>query len=346
MANWYVQNLTTLEEAKKHAERRKELISRWREIQNILLKTDASQLKWCSNQRYSLPIYSFLDPWWSEQERGDDRDPDFRPPDEEDLTTLTISPPKDTIYDFSALSFASGTSLKIPVLHPTFVPLKLPHPPAPGVHPEPAGNDMPDLLPVPDTTIFDTFNIPDVDLPSVAVITPPASPDLTQAIEMLKKMKARMQAMSVLYKQFQMSFLIPPDDEQREGNVGKIIHVENDLRERIQRGFARWMPLRSLDYRGRTDRVDAMNPEPPCHEDVICLPLLGVSITTSEWQWYVPSFTSTFDDLRDTLRTATLPPSEDESPYAAPTIDVLRRLFPPLSLPIPFTLAPPPSRSR
>lgn len=386
-ASWFEEQTAQFLLAIERAEQRRELRRIWRLLQRSMLQTDACQMLWCGNQRYSVPVYSLLDEWWGERSPGDNRDEFYEPRNDSrfdpppDLRLLNYNQPEDTVFDFSDMRFPREPLL-LPVLWPVQVKVRLPSPPMIGADP-PSADDFPDLLDLPDETIFDSFEVPEVELAEKPTVFIPVPPDLTAAKDMLRTFREMVDGTTIpdqmaqeealkngdsidqgdipapgeilsrdsmqhAYCRFQPSIIIPPDPEGKTGNPQKIIHVENDLRERLARLFVRWMPERMEDYAGRVARrnEDFPNPNDPprCHEDVICyfLPPERTIITT--WQWFMPQSAATgdFDSLADQLRDMTLPDDEDENPYEDASVSTLRRLFPKLPLPLEFKLVPDP----
>ncbi len=343
VADWYKQNSALLQQVAQKSVQRRDLKAVWREAQDIMLQTDESQLLWCGNQRYSVPIYSLLDTpiWWGDQPPWTARNHAFVPTD--DLTTLGYTQPKDQLYDFSTMKF-TREPLRIPVLWPIEVAVRLPTPPLVGVDP-PDPSSFPDLPPVPSPSIIDSFPVPNVDTPPPPLITAEPLDDLSQAITIMQSWKQRMELMKMAYELFQKSVKIPPDPEQKVGKSEKIIHVENDLKERIARLFSRWMPERKEDLAGRVVRLKLdgfTEAYDRCKEDIVCMFLPSEKTVTADAQWYVPASTLDATALGDTLKQWTLPQKGTNdpnalNPYEAP-IDVLERLFLPLPLPVSIDL--------
>lgn len=368
MANWYRDNTQKLREAAQSSREIRQVKNIWRHIQNSMLQTDQCQLQWCSNQRYSLDVYSLLDEWWGERDPHERRDQEYIPPDSLEFSS---DRPKDQLYDFSFLSLPKG-NLKIPVLWPIQVKIKLPHPPLANSTPEDPDN-FPDLPDLPDASIFDDFTSPDVSLPSPRILEIPASPDTGTAKDVLRKFRVMIDGKSIeeqieqearedanggiaedegedftidrksmrgVYCRFIRSVLIEPDENL--GNPKMIVHIENDLKERVARLYSRWLPNRIPDFAGRTRRVRQEFPTKPpkCKEDVICALLPAEKTTTVKSQMFFPNKESDFSNIAGELEDLTLPDNEDENPYLHAPIPVLERFFPHLDLPIEIDLRP------
>lgn len=370
-ASWYKENADLLTEAKERALEKRELQRIWKLLQQSLLQTDACQLLWCSNQRYSVPVYSLLDEWWGDSQAGEERNLEYFPPF--DLRSLGYEQPDDQLFDFSDMNFPRDPWL-IPVLWPVHASVRLPQPGLVGSTP-PSADDFPDLPELPGDGVFNSFPAPTVDLDESPIVSIPAGTNLEEAKNILRDIRLLVDGTSVerqiveeqeltnggdidpkedfpldrnsmrgAYCRFPLSFTEVPDSMQRVGNPKKIVHVENDLKERIARAFSRWMPGRSEDFAGRVARRTEDFPDypPPCHEDVVCyfLPPERQSVTT--WQWFMSDETGgDFTGLANELRDLTLPDNEEDNPYAGAPVHVLQRLFPLLDLPIETVLHPP-----
>lgn len=411
-ASWFTDESDQFTLTLAHAEQRRELRRVWRLLQNSLLQTDACQLLWCSNQRYSVPVYSLLDAWWGDQPSGEARnkgyelgsDSRFDPP--LDLRDLGYKRPDDQVFDFSSMNFPRGPLL-VPVLSPVQVKIRLPSPPIIGVDP-PSVDTFPTLPDLPDENVFDSFLPPDVTIDEAPVVTLPPTPDLEEAITILRKIRIIVDGTDIdrqieqenalknsgsmediqiprrgellnpdsmlgAYCRFPQSILIPPDStdlthisdsievdhsdtDDAKGNPARIIHVENELRERLARLFSRWQPNRMEDYAGRTGRLgqdfpDPRNP-PECHEGILCIFLPAETTEKTSWQWFMPTLSNDFiNSIADTVRRS-LPdvPVADRNtaeqnkynPYENVTYATLERMFPALTLPIRIKLVPDP----
>ncbi len=184
-ADWYEENSELLLASQERAVERRELKRIWRLLQRAMLQTDACQMYWCSNQRYSAPVYSLLDDWWGDVEAGESRDRGYQPP--QSLTDLEYEQPKDQLFDFSDVKFPSEPWL-IPTLWPVQVRVNLPTPPLVGVMPSTVDN-FPDLPELPDEKIFEDFPVPEVTLPDKSLIRPPETSDLEAAKIILRNFR-------------------------------------------------------------------------------------------------------------------------------------------------------------
>ncbi len=375
IAEWYTSDTAALKLSKLQSEDRRRLKWIWRRLQRAMLQTDECQLQWCSNQRYSAPVYSLLDRWWGDRQPGELRNADYLP---RDLKDLRYEQPKDRVFDFSKMGFATG-GLLVPVLWPVQVKLKLPLPPTVGLPPDP--DEFPDLAPFPDETVFDSFPVPTVTLPPQTPLPPSPAADLSEAMQILREYRKIVDGTDIArqeqeetdamtgtpppddngpwndrrnmrgsYCSFPPSIMIPPDPEDRHGNPAKIIHVESDLRERLARLFSRWMPERMEDVGGRAVRLSDEFTSPDdmdCHEDVVCNSLAPEETLTATWQWFMKVTTDEFTTLADAMRTLTCPfcepPDETKNPYLDTPVELIKRTFQRLPLPIEIPLLPNPT---
>ncbi|HRH92902.1 MAG TPA: hypothetical protein PKV72_00030 [Candidatus Peribacteria bacterium] len=135
------------------------------------------------------------------------------------------------------------------------------------------------------------------------------------------------------------------EQDKDYGTPIKIIHTETDLVERMGRIWSRWMPERKEDYAGRIIRVGEEYPDPedppPCKEDVVCIHLPTDIFKSWKWQWFVPKLEAGLTDIAYQMRDLTLPPNENENPFLEANVELLKRLFPNMTLPMDIKLEPP-----
>lgn len=376
-ADWFKEQTDQFLLTLERAEDRRELKRIWRLLQRSMLQTDECQMTYCSNQRFSPPVYSLLDNWWGAPEilPGEQRDHQYSPP--YDLRTLNFTEPANQVFDFSNMKF-SDEPLRVPVLWPVSVRVVLPSPPLLGEE-APDASVYPNLPPVPDETIFDSFTAPEVELPEKPTITLLPTGDLSAAKNMLRQVRKIIDgtpievqmweeqalkdgaslddggfppdglqpnrlSMRSAYCRFQPSITIPPDEEQIHGYAAKIIHTEYDLKERLERLFSRWLPVRTEDMANRVARINQDFPNaarpPRCNEGVVCYFLPGEITRTTSWQWFMPTSAGTnFSGLANQLKNMTMP-TEGNNPYYGAPIEVLDRIFSGLVTPLPFDLTP------
>lgn len=268
--------------------------------------------------------------------------------------------------------------MRIPVLEVIQTALRLPTPPLAGSAPLPASEykDIP-MVPNP-ADILSAFPVPDVKVASLPTIPDPVLPDLEPAKTILRTLRVKIDGTSIdqqkfeeafedeenggvaydegddipldrhtmrgAYCRFPPSITAPPDPEQKSAIPQKIIHIENDLRERIAFAFSRWMPERTEDFAGRVARLHQEFPvpsrQPKCHEDIVCAFLPNTKTTTVTWQLFLPTVTVNVTAIADRLKALTLPASESKNPYINAPSPLLKRLFPNLPLPIDIDLSP------
>ncbi len=365
-AQWYKMNTDLLVQAAQRSVQRRELQRIWKLTQQSMLQADECQMLWCANNRYSVSVYSLLDNWWQEEgSEGSARDPEYKP---KSLKEVGYVQPPDHLFDFSDVRFPRDPLL-VPVLDPIAVKVKLPAPPLIGQKPESA-DEFPDLPDLPGADIFASFSVPTTDLPPPKRIDLPPTVDLEKAKDILRDIRKKIDGKSIdeqkieeedlkndpkaaeenfamdrksmrgAYCRFPPSIVIPPDQQEESGNPAKIIHVENDLKERLARLFSRWMPERKEDMAGRVARRRTDGVTSRCVEDVLCYILPPEKNVFATWQWFMPEGPGAdFTGIADDIKSQTLP-EEDENPYQA-TMETLEKIFPNIDLPIPANPLPP-----
>lgn len=328
-AQWYLANAERIED-RAGDELRASVVAKWRELGEEMLRlSDRCSLKWCSDARYTLPIYSLLDPWMPER-------PELNALLTEDSYTLTSiewTQAPDIVADFSSLKLPSS-EFYLPSLEVTQIRIDLPLPPG-GEAPVPNVADFPDIPMidparlVPDSTLFAAYTPPEVETPElgdahyVPAWSQPAPYE--DILARLTTIQAILTRAADNYCSFYNSV------EGREDQGRKIVHTEFDLRERIARLFARRLPLWKQDYAGRETRLLG-SPVPRCEDDTLCQKLYPEETTSFEWQVNAPdggaeSLTPAYDELRQLL----LPASEEANPYIVPLQTLMRYLFPDLT---------------
>lgn len=358
-ADWYKRNVQTIAAWDSGADARKKVAEAWRDVAKEFLRIhDDCELKWCSNARFTLPVYSLLDTWL---------------PDRPSLTSFVDNPdynltapgtshfPRtpDVTADFSAFSLSSD-SISVPVLDVTQVRLDLPEP-KDGVNP-PDLSTMPDIphipdeLLIPEVHIFDDITLPDISTPDDAMSLPPSPPqNFDGIVEKLNSIKEVVKHAGDTYCAFRSSTTggaplyprVPPQassesSEEAEGRHSneqwrRIVHTEYDLRERVSRLFARRLPLVKQDYRGRVERLGGVAPR--CTNDVICTTLEPERMLSFTWQLKANVQEQTFEEVTNEVKDAVRPESEEKNPYLQ-SLDVLQRIFYPLSKPPSVDLFP------
>lgn len=271
IAQWIWTNLQAWDEYGAAWSRRLSLQPRWKEIQQKYRAFhDKTNLPWCRDERYTTPIYSFLDDWMPGPENTRDlmlniNDAPANNTDPLSLPRLSIDPLPDLVYDFTALRVETGTVV-LPVLSPIQVRLNqnLLNPP------DPLSNDsglsarleelmnLPDLPPVP--TIFaDVLGrvLPTEMLnPASPTQIHPSIPDLPpQVEEVFTRILTMFTKMTETYQKFWDSLVTYPgggggDDKWDCKNADTLpcVHVEMDLLERFTRIAARPAVLLKEDF--------------------------------------------------------------------------------------------------
>ncbi len=329
-ASWYEQNAIRLKRWSTLAQERVALQGTWRQINEALHEVEQCQLLWCSNQRYSLPIYSLLDSWL------DGRDARALP----SLSSSPYAPASDINLDFSWVSFSSGSSVAIPVLWPISVRIALPLPPLNDSQPLPSAATFPSLakLHAPYHQLFSSLTIPSVRFPPGVIELPDGKfqipekyliPQLKDSLGNSQTIADTMLAfiagpsgvstdtaktMKGAYCGFTQSILKKADPDTSSNE--RIVHVENDLQERVARLFSRYMPNTPEDYGGSTALIPIGTSAP-------------LDEASFKWQWTVPTLRQSFRSTYDTIRAAMFPvPPAVTVPFVGVDRPLLERLFP------------------
>lgn len=222
--------LTTIATIRKNWEK---IQARYRQIH------DEQCMPWCHSERFTVPIYSLLDPWL----------PNRPGLDAADLPKLSVPRLPDASFDFTMLRLHTG-SLKLPVLKPIQLKLKTetllpPFPYAKYV-------SVPVLPPLPETpSIVDDR---ESFFPTIETGTPPpsitfntiSSSELSEIQATIAKIKTLLTNMGKEYNLFWESMTLgdPEDGEPFKARTEQdcykrhdeiCVHTEFDLRERIAR---------------------------------------------------------------------------------------------------------------
>lgn len=340
-ADWYFANVERLMPWLEQTWQKHHTQSKWMESSNLLLTLhDYYELTWCSNARYTAPIYSLLDDWLPGR-------PELRGLWEDDYMLPDWPVYPDISADFSDLTI-SPSAVELPVLDVTQIKLKLPKPPD-GV---PGLDVLPDNLPMipedqlaPVATIFDDYLQPEVHLPEMILIDlPPPPGEFDRVFEVMDNIYWMLYSAVTSYGNFTQSIEPQRDGEtQIAKEYRRIVHTEFDLRERVGRLFARRAPLWQEDYQGRINRKGKGTPT--CDDDIICMTLPPEKITSFRWhlQANVADWQD-FQSIADELKEYTLPkdsPDDDTdgNPYSDASIKMLERIFSPVT-PLKVDLAP------
>ncbi len=339
---WELMNAERMRAWLQISTQRQQLQRDWQTIAQAMLAATECQLDWCSNQRYSSPVYSLLDGWLSgwgwKAMPGVGTYQRLRP-----LPVLpqNVVVEPDRMLDFSWLSL-SGSALQIPVLDPILTQVVLPLPP------DGIDTPMPDLPELPDTpsNLLDSIPVQDVLFPDGItydeasktftiddkyLIPHPRAPQLATALVASSDMVAIVagsgddsrNSLKGAYCRFGKSLLAPIENRDK-----KIVHVENDLQERVARLLSRYAPNQIDDFTGRTERIAAYVSDATCAGDGVCTHPVPTTTTRWQWQWLLHAPGKEIQKVYDAVRAAIIP-SEDQNPYFQTTTDLMRRLLPP-----------------
>ena len=301
---------------------------KWEEIQQkYRVFTDQTNMPWCRNERYTTPVYSFLDNWMPGPSSARDLklnidDPAANDLNEEKLPRLSVETFPDLVYDFTALRVSTGTVI-LPVLNPIQIRLKQSLLVSPAFNADPAEvsalleefSKLPDLPPVPSIyqEVLDKF-LPTqvIRLSSPSTVSPTTaslSPDIEKIMDRISTIFTEMDK---TYKTFWDSITEYPERDIAEKkwncqNVNEMpcVHVEMDLLERFTRigarpavqlkeDFASTGPLRTTvlnnsSVAGSLPSMKLVPPTavPPCPREDWSCQILNVEKTFAREGWRV-----------------------------------------------------------
>lgn len=263
IGDWLTQNVQAWERFASVRRQSLELKPKWEEIQQkYRVFHDRTNMPWCRNDRFTTPVYSFLDEWMPGPPEPRDLKLNIDDPPDNDLTPyslprLSASTLPDLVYDFTALRVSTGTVI-LPVLTPIQIRLDQALFEPPAFYEDLASVaariekilEAPDLPPVPSiyeevlSTLFPTEVI---HLSSPSVVKPESIPELPPEVEqVMNRILTLITRMDETYKEFWESIVEYPErdvpDQKwdcRNLDVMPCVHTEMDLLERFTRIGAR-----------------------------------------------------------------------------------------------------------
>ncbi len=328
IGDWLTQNLGTWERYSALRQQSLTLKPKWEEIQQkYRVFHDQTNMPWCRNDRFTTPVYSFLDQWMPGPANPRNLTLNIDDPPANDLETeklprlnVTILP--DLVYDFTALRVSTGTVL-LPVLNPIQIRLNQPLLNPPAFYEDVADvsaqleelSKLPDLPPVPTiyrevlSTLFPTkvihLSSPSQANPTVATLPPKVGQVMDRIAEMFTKMDET-------YKTFWDSITTYPEQDVPEKkwdcqNLSAMpcVHVEMDLLERFTRigarpavqlkedfaayGLQRTTVLKSADAAGKLPSMQLTPPTavPPCPREDFACQILNVQKSYAREGWRI-----------------------------------------------------------
>jgi len=312
LTDWLKKNVDDYKKSVESRRRIAETIApTLKEAQDLLQSfDDETNMPWCMNQRFTLPIYSLLDPWLPSRANGGDISDEGLPqlPDPGNV-------PEDIILDLSKISYMQS-SITIPVLKPTQVRLDLPRPPAADLIPE-----LPDIgkdvQKIKDAIKEGRNQLPKVKQkgspPSITVPPPVAEGTIGEMTKAAGDIVTLFGGMKSAYDDFWKSIgpFNPDKDEELEKKKRGLecdwgtfpcIHVEMDLVERLTRMGSRPLVMLKEDYDSTGKARESSATCPP--EDHVCL-LLHPEKTEPAKGWEIRSpKQENAQDQMDALRTS------------------------------------------
>lgn len=321
----------------------------WRKTQEAYETFGSTtNLPWCMNQRFTLPVYSLLDDWMPARNPDGKRTADKLP-------TITVDSNADIVVDLSAIAFMDGT-ITLPVLNPIQVRVTdFPSPPlAHETKTVPSYPALPSITAIQDALQRSAETLPKpavrpIKIPPIEIKPIDANAVAAQqtAIQDAKKIISQMDEH---YKKFWRSIgPLKPDDSDPEfdPNDPKSIaykkpklecetwddntcqHVEMDLRERFMRIASRPLVFLKEDYISADEERGIGG---PCiSQSDVCTPLHPEEGGQKHlWEIIGPkNIKETLEELRTDIRKATLPkpvgevPSKDFPHYGTTTGNLL-----------------------
>lgn len=302
-------------------ETREEMQITWRAVQDAYRKVHEETMQpWCHNERFTVPLYSLLDPWLPSRQ-SDEHDLPLTERVEveisaEELPEVELNRQADVILDFSSFSMQE-MGLLVPVLKPVQIRVdtdKL----TPKLNEQPP--ELPDLPPVPhlrDILELEslTLDAEEADFPQIASYI--ELNEFADIEEKLKKTKELLENLEKTYDLFWQSTdfegekMDPLCSWERRDRCDYLacgetadrhcVHTESELRQSVQRITARPGLLLKEDVLSSGQQRDpdrkAENPEDIVLEcpadDFSCQPLNPLKEYPREgWQITTPQKTS------------------------------------------------------
>ncbi len=368
LSDWLKTNITSYEDyLRLQAEMTTAIGKEWRTTQESYETFGSTtNMPWCMNQRFTMPVYSFLDEWLPARKDQGNRTA-------HDLPTITVPSAKDIVIDLSTVGSLTG-AIKLPVLDPIQVRVTdFPSPPLPN-EAYTIPSTYPDLPPVANIlaalrTAVDSLPKPPKNPPVIPPINLPSAKtsDFEATLKAIAEIQKTVGEMNDRYDKFWKSIgpLSPNEPGQDDRNGIKQMkeklecfswddntcqHVEMDLLERFMRIGSRPLVFLREDYNS-TDVLRGFGG--PCiAEHDVCTPLHPEEGGEQHILQIIPPQTSPssagyIDTLRKTVRDAMLPAPVGSIPSSAyPRYGATgSMLLPPFDSPNPIDLVPPRSSS-
>ncbi len=350
---WKEDAITLLAAPEDQKERLEALRERWNEVSRLYANVGAvTNMPWCMNQRFTLPITSLLDPWLPSREGSGGLISGAGLP----LPFFQTRAP-DLELDLSLLHLQEG-SVSVPVLKPLQVRFDLVRLAPPGSADEqttepPILPAFPDLAPIKDALATARQALADVQVLSEPPL--PEVPEEFLPVEREAELAAALdeaeqivQGMDEAYRRFWAPFL-PENREARlnlecEGwGLGACRHTEMELIEQLTRAMSRPGVFQPEDLAPMTPLGRTVSPVCTL-SDGSCLPLPPtVRPPAAGWQIAAPSdddadLDQVRRDVRKTLLPTRIDPPEARTlqsiPWSANGPDLLPGLAVPTSIPL------------
>lgn len=348
IANWIEENLTVYRDfLNRRQQIFSELLPVWQFTQYIYQQFhDTVNFPWCMNQRFTIPIYSLIDPFIPVRENRTGRvngSLDYSCPSDGSIKWPQCLPilhgiqtSTDFVFDFSMLNITASGTITIPVLSPIQIKLDIEklRPPSietlPGIVPTLA--DLPSIQGIKDVMSNALNNVPLQNVqvlgnPPSVIIPPPLITDATSIQKLWQELVQIFYMVYVMtygteegtggfpgYEDFWSSLVHFEDEETGEVYFWcpawaswPCVHIEMDLLERFTRIGSRPAVLLAEDYDSHGEpRSDPFTCPP---DDHVCLFLNTKARFPKEgWKINAPTIQQDFiDAVRTNIRSINLP---------------------------------------
>ncbi|MFH0851194.1 MAG: hypothetical protein V1876_00390, partial [Candidatus Peregrinibacteria bacterium] len=328
IGDWLTQNYGAWQRYAAVRQQSLDLKPKWEEIQRkYRVFHDRTNMPWCRSDRFTTPVYSFLDDWMPGPPDPRDLKLNIDDPPANDLETeklprLNVEILPDLVYDFTALRVSTGTVL-LPVLTPIQIRLKqsLFNPPAfyedlvsVSAQLEELSN-LPDLPPVPSIyqeVLNNLFPTEVIHLSSPSQVNPAIAnlpPEIGQVMDRISEIIMKMDE---TYKTFWESVTSYPEQDIPDKKwvcqnlkVMPCVHTEMDLLERFtrigarpaiqleedvqSRGLQRTAVLKDATAATKLPSMNLVPPTatPPCPREDWACQILNVQKTFAREGWRV-----------------------------------------------------------
>jgi hypothetical protein len=247
ISEWERLNLENYRTHLEAAKARRALQEQWQLVGQAAADfADETNRQWCRNDRFTVPIYSLLDPWYPGRPDLGGGTPTcdlFNTTFATSLPHICIKHRPDIVLDLSRLKILTG-SIVIPVLKPVAVRIDVPTPPAlEAKDVDLSAMVLPNLpgLPLISQTILDALPLT-AEFSRPYTLPPAPAEDLNQPTAALAAAEMIIDGMQSAYQEFWDSIIPSSRTRNLECTAyaeDECVHTEMDLLERFMRITAR-----------------------------------------------------------------------------------------------------------